>query len=138
MWTSNEERLLIAGSLFIKFGIFLTYTLIMIYSKYRNKKTCVGNKVFDSKKEAARYVELQALLKAGEISDLQLQVPYELMPSFKLDGETYRGIKYVADFVYKDKQGNTIVEDAKGMRTEVYKMKRKLMAYVHKIKIKEV
>lgn len=110
----------------------------MFYSKYRNKKTYVGNKVFDSKREAARFIELQALLKAGEISDLQLQVPYELMPSFKLDGETYRGIKYVADFVYKDKDGNTVVEDSKGMRTEVYKMKRKLMAYVHKIKIKEV
>jgi hypothetical protein len=110
----------------------------MFYSKYRNKKTYVGNKVFDSRKEAARFIELQMLLKAGEISDLQLQVPYELMPSFKLNGETYRGIKYVADFVYKDKDGNTVVEDAKGMRTEVYKMKRKLMAYVHKIKIKEV
>ena len=110
----------------------------MSYSKYRNKKTAIGDKVFDSMHEAYRYRELKMLLDAGEISDLQLQVPYELMPSFKLDGETYRGIKYVADFVYKDKSGNTIVEDAKGMRTEVYKMKRKLMAYVHKIKIKEV
>ena len=138
MWISNEERLFIMGSLFIKFGIFLTYTLIMVYSKYRNKKTYVGDKKFDSLHEANRYKELKMLLMAGEISDLQLQVPYELMPSFKLDGETYRGIKYVADFVYKDKYGNTVVEDAKGMRTDVYKMKRKLMAYVHKIKIREV
>ena len=78
------------------------------------------------------------LIKAGEISDLRLQVPYELTPTIKLNGETFRGIKYVADFVYKDKQGNEVVEDAKGMRTDVYKMKRKLMACVHKIVIKEV
>ena len=135
---SSDKRLELVPAFLIKKVIFLTYTSIMFYSKYRNKKTYVGNKVFDSKREAARFIELQALLKAGEISDLQLQVPYELMPSFKLDGETYRGIKYVADFVYKDKDGNTVVEDSKGMRTEVYKMKRKLMAYVHKIKIKEV
>lgn len=110
----------------------------MTFSKYKNIKTTVLGKTFSSKHEAYRYRELKILLDAGEISDLQLQVPYELIPSFKLEGETYRGIKYVADFVYKDKNGNIVVEDAKGMRTEVYKLKRKLMAYVHKIKIKEV
>lgn len=110
----------------------------MFYSKYRNVKTTVFGKTFSSKHEAKRYMELKILLDAGEIFDLRMQVPYELIPSFKLDGETYRGIKYVADFVYKDKDGNEVVEDAKGMRTEVYKLKRKLMAYVHKIKIKEV
>ncbi len=110
----------------------------MGFSKYHNKKTVIDNITFDSKKEAGRYIELKMLLKVGEISDLKLQVPYELMPTIKLNGETYRGIKYVADFVYKDKSGNTVVEDAKGMRTDVYKMKKKLMAYIHRISIKEV
>jgi hypothetical protein len=110
----------------------------MRFNKYKNIKTNVDGITFDSKKEAGRYIELKMLLKAGEISDLQLQVPYELMPTIKLEGQTFRGIKYVADFVYKDKDGKTVVEDAKGMRTDVYKMKKKLMAYIHKIVIKEV
>ena len=107
-------------------------------SKYHNKKTVVNGITFDSKHEAERYIELQMLLKAGVISDLQLQVSYELMPTIKLNGETFRGIKYVADFVYKDKDGKEIVEDAKGMKTDVYKIKKKLMAYIHHISIYEV
>ena len=122
----------------MKNNFFLLYTTLMGFSKYRNKKTVVDGITFDSKKEAGRYIELQMLLRAGEISDLQLQVPFELMPTIKLNGETYRSIKYVADFVYRDKAGNTVVEDAKGMRTDVYKMKKKLMAYIHRINIKEV
>ena len=100
----------------------------MRYSKYHNKKTVVDGITFDSQKEAHRYRELSLLLRAGEISDLRLQVPYELMPTIRVHGETFRGIKYVADFVYKEKDGSVVVEDAKGMRTDVYKMKRKLMA----------
>lgn len=107
-------------------------------SKYHNKKTVVNNLTFDSKHEAERYIELQMLLKVGEISDLRLQVPYELIPTMKLNGETFRSSKYIADFVYKDKSGNEIVEDAKGMKTDVYKLKKKLMAYVHHIVIQEV
>ena len=107
-------------------------------SKYLNKKTECDGVVFDSKHEAARYKELKLLLSAGEISDLRLQVPYELMPATKLNGETFRSIKYVADFVYKTKDGLEVVEDAKGMKTDVYKMKKKLMAYVHHIIISEV
>ena len=108
------------------------------FSKYHNRKTIVNDIKFDSKHEADRYIELQILLKAGEISDLRLQVPFELIPTFKLNNETFRLTKYIADFVYKDKQGNEIVEDAKGMKTDVYKLKRKLMAYIHHIVIKEV
>ena len=110
----------------------------MRFSKYHNKKTVVDNITFDSMHEAARYRELKMLSDAGAISDLRLQVPYELIPSFKINGETVRKVKYVADFVYKDKDGNEIVEDAKGMKTDVYKLKKKLMAYVHHIVIQEV
>lgn len=110
----------------------------MRFSKYHNKKTVVDGITFDSIKESVRYRELKALLNAGEISDLRLQVPYELMPTVKVSGETFRSIRYVADFVYKDRNGSVVVEDAKGMRTDVYKMKRKMMAYVHGIVIREV
>lgn len=107
-------------------------------SKYHNKKTVVNGITFDSKHEADRYIELSMLLKAGVISDLRLQVPYELIPTIKLNGETFRSTKYLADFVYKDKDGNEVVEDAKGMKTDVYKLKKKLMAYIHHISIHEV
>ena len=107
-------------------------------SKYHNRKTECDGIIFDSKREAARYKELKLLLTAGEISDLRMQVPYELIPTFKLKGETFRGMKYVADFVYRDKNGNEVVEDSKGMRTDIYKLKKKLMAYIHHIVIQEV
>ena len=100
--------------------------------KYRNKKVIVDGIYFDSKKEATRYQELKMLERAGAISNLELQVPFELIP--KQDGE--RACTYKADFVYF-KQGKKIVEDTKGMKTDVYKIKRKLMLYQHGIKIKE-
>lgn len=97
--------------------------------KYGNKKPTVDGLKFDSQAEARRYNELKLLLAAGEITELQLQVPYELQPSFKYKGKTIRALKYVADFVYKDKAGVTHIEDVKGMRTKEYEIKRKLMLY---------
>ena len=88
--------------------------------------------VFDSKKEFIRWCELRLLERAGKISDLKRQVKYELIP--KQDGE--RACNYVADFVYCQ-DGETVVEDCKGFRTEGYKIKRKLMLWVHGVKIKE-
>lgn len=108
------------------------------HSKYHNKKTECDGIIFDSKREAARYKELKILLTAGEISDLRLQVPYELVPVFKVGSEIFRATKYVADFVYRDKDGNEVIEDSKGMRTDVYKLKKKLMAYIYHIVIQEV
>ena len=87
---------------------------------------------FDSKKEANRYCELKLLEKGGIISNLALQVPYTLVESTKYG----RAIKYVADFVYKE-NGNTIVEDVKGVKTPVYKIKKRLMAEKYGIVIKE-
>ena len=89
--------------------------------------------VFDSKKEFHRWCELRLLERAGKITDLDRQVKYELIP--KQDGE--RAVFYVADFVYIDADGKTVVEDTKGVRTDAYKIKRKLMLWVHHIKIKE-
>jgi hypothetical protein len=101
-------------------------------NKYRNKKVIVDGISFDSKKEAARYKELRMLERAGIILNLQLQVPFELIP--KQDGE--RACTYKADFVY-EQNGKKVVEDTKGMKTDVYKIKRKLMLYRYGINIKE-
>lgn len=91
----------------------------------------------DSKKEAARWQELNLMLRARLIEDLQRQVRFELIP--KQDGE--RACTYIADFVYIDrKTGEKVVEDVKSpaTRTEAYRIKRKLMLLVHGIRIKEI
>lgn len=123
-------------------------------SKYRNKKVTAANgEVFDSRKEYFRWHELSLLEKAGEISQLQRQVKFELIPAKREVYERYSdktgkrlkdGVRtlekecsYIADFVYQQ-GGETIVEDTKGVRTEAYKIKRKLMLHVHGIRIREV
>lgn len=102
-------------------------------TKYNAKKTVLDGITFASRKESKRYQELRLLERAGEIQDLSLQTPYELIP--KQSGE--RACKYIADFVYME-NGKQIVEDVKGKRTPVYIIKRKLMLHVHGIKIREV
>ncbi len=78
--------------------------------------------------------------RAGAISNLREQVPYELIPAHRFeDGTLERACKYIADFVYTDNEtGETIVEDTKGVRTKEYIIKRKLMLFRHGIRIKEV
>ena len=96
---------------------------------------------FDSMKEAARWQELKLLERAGEIRDLQRQVPFVVIPVQKDErGKVIeREVKYVADFTYVEKGKLTrTVEDVKGLKTEVYKLKRKLMLYRNGIRIKEV
>ena len=93
-------------------------------SKYNAKKTVVNGITFDSKKEAKRYMELKAMEKVGSIKNLQLQVPFILIEKSKYG----RSIKYVADFVYYNKNGSKVVEDVKGVKTPVYKLKKRLMA----------
>lgn len=96
----------------------------MSYNKYNNKKATIYGIEFDSQKEATRYCELLILKRAKHISDLQIQVPFELIP--KQDGET--AVKYIADFVYAE-NGKTIVEDTKGFKTKDYIIKRKLFKF---------
>lgn len=105
-------------------------------SKYHAKKTVVDGIEFDSAKEAKRYTRLRDMEEAGEIQDLRLQVPFELLPSFECDGVKYRGMRYIADFVYY-RDGDRVVEDCKGMKTAEYKLKKKLMAYINHINIEE-
>lgn len=94
-------------------------------NKYRNKKVIVEDYVFDSIQESIRYKELKLLLRAGQISNLELQPHFLLQDSFKKNGKTYRKIEYIADFKYIE-NGKTIVEDVKGMKTDVFKLKHKL------------
>ena len=109
-------------------------------SKYNSRKTVIDDITFDSKKEAKRYVELKKRQEEGEITDLMLQVPFELVPSFtiEIDGKKRRrrNIRYIADFVYYE-NGQKVVEDVKGRKTEIYKLKKKLFEYKYKVTIKE-
>ena len=108
-------------------------------NKYGNQKTVVDGITFDSKAEAARWVDLKQLEKAGVISELRRQVRYELVPKGKdSTGQTVRSVAYVADFEYLDDVGAPVVEDVKGMKTEVYRLKKKLMFHVHGIEIREI
>lgn len=101
--------------------------------KYRSVRTIAAGEQFDSRREARRYIELELMQRAGEICDLKRQVKFELIP--KQRGE--RPCSYIADFVYW-KDGERIVEDVKGVRTRDYIIKRKLMLWVHGIRIQEV
>ena len=105
-------------------------------SKYHAKKTVVDDIAFDSRKEADRYLVLKGMEEDGAIEDLRRQVRYELVPAFDVDGRHYRPVYYVADFVYVE-DGKEVVEDVKGMRTDVYKLKSKLFARRYGVNIKE-
>ena len=106
-------------------------------SKYGAKKVTVNGITFDSRKEANRYIELSSLEKVGKVSDLQCQVKFELIPSQRIDGKVAeRAVTYKADFVYME-NGQKVVEDTKGFKTPEYIIKRKLMLWVHQIKVKE-
>ncbi len=123
-------------------------------NKYNNKKITIDGMVFDSRKEARRYSELVLLQKAGKITDLQTQVPFELIPAQYESYERYgkngqrlkdgvrcveKAVKYVADFVYKE-NGVLVVEDTKSpaTRTKDYVLKRKMMLFFKGISIREV
>lgn len=125
-------------------------------SKYHNRQfTTSDGIVHDSHKEAMRWGWLKIQERIGEIRDLRTQVPFELIPAQReVSNEVYKKgskkgqpkegkliekpVTYIADFVYIDtKTGETVVEDSKGFRTKDYIIKRKLMLYVHGIRIKE-
>lgn len=101
-------------------------------NKYKAVKVVVNGIKFDSKKEAKRYQELVLLQKTHYIRDLKLQVPFVLIEKSKYG----RQIKYVADFTYIE-NGVLVVEDTKGFKTDVYKLKKRLMAEKYGIEIKE-
>lgn len=106
-------------------------------SKYHAEKTIIDGERFDSKREAERWQELRLMEKAGLIQNLQRQVKYELIPPYKDGKKTIlRGCSYIADFQYEE-NGRLVVEDSKGMQTPEYKIKKKLMAWLNGIVIRE-
>ncbi|QRF90899.1 hypothetical protein CLH39_11935 [Alcaligenes faecalis] len=108
--------------------------------KYGNRKVTLDGHTFDSKREAGRYGELKLLERTGQITDLELQPRFELIPKQRRDdGKPERACEYVADFRYTDVRiGKQVIEDTKGMRTRDYIVKRKLMLQVHGISVREV
>lgn len=110
-------------------------------SKFRNVPTVLNGIKFSSQLEAERYAELQLLVRSGEARDLRLQVRYELVPAVRFPGARREttGIDYVADFVYFDcRRNREVIEDAKGMRTRVFLMKRHMLYAKTGIVIEEV
>ena len=120
-------------------------------NKYHARKIAVNGETFDSQREYNRWLKLRLLERAGMIRDLQRQVAFELIPAqyewdccLTDDGRlrekqkcVERACTYVADFVYY-KGAEKVVEDAKGVRTEAYRIKRKLMLERHGIRVQEV
>lgn len=119
---------------------------------YMNKYNAKKWNGYDRKREARRADELRLMEKAGLISDLKEQVVFELIPAYWEEiprtgrkGQPImpyrrcleRAVTYVADFTYRDQLGNLVVEDTKGFRTADYIIKRKLMLYIHNIRIQE-
>ena len=102
-------------------------------SKYGNHKVEYGGYKFDSKRERDRFIELTLLREKGYIKELRLQVPFVLIEKSRHGG----AIKYIADFVYK-MDGQLVVEDVKGVRTPLYKLKKRLLVEKYGIEIQEV
>lgn len=97
-------------------------------NKYKNKKTIVDGITFDSKKEAEQYVQLTLLKRSGRVLFFLRQVPFHLP----------EGIKYLADFVVFYSDGLVEVQDVKGVKTDVYKIKKKLVEANYPLTIKEI
>lgn len=100
--------------------------------KYNARKTEIDGYVFDSRREANRYSELKLIEAAGEIKSLELQIPYPCIVNEQLV------CKYIADFRYKLPSGRVVVEDAKGYKTDLYRLKNKLVRALYGVAIVEV
>ncbi|MCL2234319.1 MAG: DUF1064 domain-containing protein [Firmicutes bacterium] len=105
-------------------------------NKYRNEKVEFEGVKFDSKKELSRYLELKLLERGGLITNLELQKRFELIPKTQYGRARY----YKCDFCYIDEKGELVVEDVKSeiTKTDLYKLKYRLMQEVHNITIKEI
>ena len=119
-------------------------------NKYHAKKVTICGIEFDSKKEGMRWLLLKDMERTGEITDLQRQVPFELLPAIYRDEVVHlktkdkverrlvqRAVHYVADFVY-NKDGKQVVEDTKGLRLPDYILKKKMMLALKGIEISEI
>src|SRR4030067_853267 len=112
----------------------------------KSKYGAVKTNGYSSKRESVRAAELKLLERAGHITELREQVVYVLAPSVVIQGRKRPPMRYIADFVYWEinqnrkheyPNGKLVVEDVKGFKTAVYRIKRHLMASVHGIEIRE-
>jgi hypothetical protein len=109
-----------------------------VVNKYKNRPMNVLGEHFRSEREYRRYKDLMLMQSAGEISGLTREVVFTLAPGCKIMGErALPPLMYWADFVYCMSDGSQIVEDCKGFRTPVYRIKRHLMKTVHGIEVLE-
>lgn len=99
--------------------------------KYRNKPTELDGYRFDSQKEARRYADLKLLERAGEVISLVVH------PIYVISVNGQKICNYEADFSYRTKAGRVVVEDVKGVKTDVYKLKKKLMLACYGIEVIE-
>jgi len=97
-------------------------------SKYYSQKVTSDDGTFDSKKEYRRWCDLKLLERAGEIRDLQRQVPFTLQPAFSIGGSVVASITYRADFVYLS-GATMVIEDAKGYHTKDFLLKWRMLKY---------
>jgi len=100
------------------------------HSKYGNRFTIVDGIRFDSRAEADRYRVLRLRERAGEISELELQPQFVLIPAFEREGVKYKAISYRGDFAYRE-NGCRVVEDVKGVATDLFKVKEKMFRYYY-------
>ena len=108
-------------------------------NKYNNTKVEYKGIKFDSIKEMKHYQLLEYLQKIGEIKELKLQVPYELIPKYKINNKTVRKTTYIADFTYiTTKDDKLHIVDTKGFKTDVYRLKKKLFEYKYGVEVEEV
>lgn len=107
-------------------------------NKYHNKKVFYDGHWFDSEKEKSFYIKFKLMQNSGEIHGLKLQQKFLLIEAFILNKKKYRETTYISDFTYRDKEDKLHIIDVKGMRTEVYKLKKKMMAYKYGIEIEEL
>lgn len=106
--------------------------MIVRRRKYGNRPTEVDGIVFASAREAHRYGQLKLMAKVGLVKGLILQ------PKFPIVVNGVKVCDYIADFEYRDEHGARVIEDAKGVRTDAFILKSKLMRAVHGIDVKEV
>lgn len=107
------------------------------HQKYRNRVTETPDGKFDSEAEYRHWCHLKLRLRAGEISNLERQVVFELAPAVVIQGRKRPALRYVADMRYVE-DGKTIVADVKGAVTPEYRIKRHLMMSVHGVEIQEI
>ena len=100
-------------------------------NKFHAQKTVVDGITFHSKKESERFQELKLLFRGGRIFHLEIQPRFD----FCLDGKKI--FTYISDFQYQDENGETVIEDTKGYRTPLYKLKKRLIESQYKIRITE-